>query len=161
MYKRQLWDKSVGGHVAAGEDFDTTVVREAGEELFDEPRSSRVRLAATSDEFQALLESLDLGQSVLLRPAARQLGLRDVRHAPGRTGIRIVLYHVAVYVGRTDVPREGFEPQAEEIDELNYFGVEEVDRLLVRGELSPNMAFLWLTQAPTLLGLVRRASPLG
>ncbi len=30
------WDKSVGGHVAAGEDFDATAVREAGEELFDD-----------------------------------------------------------------------------------------------------------------------------
>jgi isopentenyldiphosphate isomerase len=156
-----LWDKSVGGHVAAGEDFDTTVVREAAEELFDEPSSSRVRLATTSEEFRALLESLDLGRCVLLRPAARQLGLRDVRHAPGRTGIRIVLYHVAVYVGRTDVPRDGFQPQAEEIDDLRYFSAEEVDHLLVRGELSPNMAFLWLTQAPTLLGLVRRVSPVG
>jgi hypothetical protein len=28
-----------------------------------------------------------------------------------------------------------------------------VDGLLVRGELAPNMAFLWLTQARTLLAL--------
>jgi isopentenyldiphosphate isomerase len=33
------WDKSVGGHVSAGEEFDTTAVREAGEELFDDPAS--------------------------------------------------------------------------------------------------------------------------
>ena len=37
------WDKSVGGHVSAGEEFDTTAVREAGEELFDDPREERTR----------------------------------------------------------------------------------------------------------------------
>src|SRR3970040_2143291 len=31
------WDKSVGGHVSAGEEFDATLVREAGEELFSDP----------------------------------------------------------------------------------------------------------------------------
>ncbi|HEV7499216.1 MAG TPA: NUDIX domain-containing protein, partial [Vicinamibacteria bacterium] len=35
------WDKSVGGHVSAGEEFDTTAVREAGEELFDDPQTPR------------------------------------------------------------------------------------------------------------------------
>src|SRR4051794_32638118 len=48
------WDKSVGGHVSAGEHFDTTAVREAGEELFDDPRSPQVRLASGEPEFEEL-----------------------------------------------------------------------------------------------------------
>src|SRR5947208_1461636 len=54
------WDKSVGGHVSAGEDFDATAVREAGEELFDDPLSPRVRLARDADEFEALAAAADL-----------------------------------------------------------------------------------------------------
>ena len=77
------WDKSVGGHVSAGEDFDTTVVREAGEELFDDPRSAQVRLARDEREFEALEGSLDLRRTVLLVRVGMQRSLRDVRHAPG------------------------------------------------------------------------------
>ena len=46
------WDKSVGGHVGAGESFDQTAVREAGEELFDDPASLRVRLAALNGKLR-------------------------------------------------------------------------------------------------------------
>ena len=77
-----------------------------------------------------------------------------MRHAPGRTGLRNVVYHVAVYLGRTDVPRDGFRPQASEIADLGYFGAAAVDALLLRGELAPNMAFLWLTHARPLLAMV-------
>ena len=150
------WDKSVGGHVSAGEDFDATAVREAGEELFDDAGSPAVRLVAD----EGALPSRPWHRlrpwraRVAFFPAARQLGLRDVRHAPDG-GVRNVLYHVAIYLGRTDVPREGFRPQPSEIADLAYFAAAQVDRLLLAGELAPNMAFLWLTQAARLLALAR------
>ena len=146
------WDKSVGGHVSAGESFDATAVREAGEELFDDPASPAVH-RVTGPE--ALREAdLDLTRQVAFFPASTQLGLRDVRHAPGG-GLRNVVYHVGVYLGRSDVPREGYRPQASEIADLAYFPAAEVDRLLLAGQLAPNMAFLWLTHAARLLALVR------
>jgi 8-oxo-dGTP pyrophosphatase MutT (NUDIX family) len=149
------WDKSVGGHVSAGEEFDTTLVREAGEELFSDPQTPRVRLAAAEGDFLALLARADLGQEVVVRRVALQLNLRDVRHAPGGGGVRNVLYHVAIYAGRTDVPLDSFRPQADEIDALRYFPSAEVDAMLLRGELAPNMAYLWLTQGQGLLALAR------
>jgi 8-oxo-dGTP pyrophosphatase MutT (NUDIX family) len=154
------WDKSVGGHVSAGEEFDTTLVREAGEELFSDPAASAVRLASTPAEFAALLASADLARTVVLRRVALQLNLRDVRHAPGG-GLRNVLYHVAIYAGRTDVPLASFRPQVEEIEELRYVPAADVDAMLLRGELAPNMAFLWLTQAQALLALAGRPGPPG
>ena len=149
------WDKSVGGHVSAGEEFDVTLVREAGEELFSDPASPRVRLAGSEREFADRLADTDLTQAVVLRRVALQLTLRDVRHAPGG-GLRNVLYPVAIYAGRTDVPLESFRPQASEIEALRYLPAAEVDGMLLRGELAPNMAFLWLTQARDLLRLVGR-----
>src|SRR5260221_9895308 len=44
------WDKSVGGHVSAGEEFDTTAGGEAGEEPFDDPASPHRRLARDRHE---------------------------------------------------------------------------------------------------------------
>jgi len=146
----ERWDKSVGGHVSAGEEFDQTLVREAGEELFDDPRSPRIRLAASGEEFASLLRSADLAREVVVRRVAFQKGLRDVRVAPNGT-VRNVLYHVAIYAGRTDVPAASFRPQPSEIEELAYFPAEAVDRMLLDGRLAPNMAFLWLTQAHALL----------
>jgi hypothetical protein len=148
-----FWDKSVGGHVSAGEDFDATVVREAGEELFDDAATPRVRLARDEADFRRLLGETDLGSSVVLRRASLQLNLRDVRRAPGGGGVRNVLYHVAIYVGRSDVPRSGFRPQAAEIEDLRYFPAAAVDKMLLGCELAPNMAFLWLTQGQALLRL--------
>ena len=146
----ERWDKSVGGHVSAGEQFDQTLVREAGEELFDDPRSPRIRLAGSGEEFASLLRAADLERDVVLRRVAFQRNLRDVRAAPDG-GVRNVLYHVAIYAGRSDVPAAAFRPQASEIDELAYFPPEAVDRMLLEGRLAPNMAFLWLTQAQALL----------
>ena len=148
-----LWDKSVGGHVSAGEEFDETLVREAGEELFSDPASPRVRLARSEEEFVELLRAGSLAESVVLRRVAFQKNLRDVRHAPGG-GLRNVLYHLAVYAGRTEIPLGSFVPQAAEIQELRYASAGEVDRLLLAGELAPNMAFLWLTQGLGLLSLI-------
>ena len=146
----ERWDKSVGGHVSAGEEFDQTLVREAGEELFDDPRSPRIRLAASAEEFASRLLSADLAHEVVMRRVAFQKSLRDVRAGPGGA-MRNVLYHVAIYAGRTDVPIASFRPQPSEIDELAYFPAEAVDRMLLEGRLAPNMAFLWLTQAQALL----------
>jgi len=146
----ERWDKSVGGHVSAGEEFDGTLVREAGEELFDDPRSPRIHLAASEEEFASLRRGTDLAREVVLRRVAFQRNLRDVRRAPAG-GVRNVLYHVAIYAGRTDVPIESFRPQRSEIVELAYFRAADVDRMLLEGRLAPNMAFLWLTQGHALL----------
>ncbi len=143
------WDKSVGGHVSAGESFDETLVREAGEELFDDPRSPQVRLVV-AEAFEAALADADLERQVLLQPVEVRLNLRDVRHAPGG-GVRNVLYHVGIYAGRTRIPVGSFRPQASEIGELRYVAAAEVDAMLLAGRLAPNMSFLWLTQAQALL----------
>jgi 8-oxo-dGTP pyrophosphatase MutT (NUDIX family) len=147
------WDKSVGGHVAAGEDFDQTVVREAGEELFDDPASPRVFLAETAAVFARTLRSADLANTVVLQRIGLQLNLRDVRIAPGGGGgVRNVLYHVAIYEGRSDAAIESFRPQASEIDALAWFTPADVDRMLLAGALAPNMAFLWLAHGHRLAG---------
>jgi len=138
------WDKSVGGHVAAGEDFDATVLRETGEELFGTGDSTQVQLVSSECAPEA-------SPGVRLRRVALQRNLRDVRQIPGGGGARNVLYHVAIYLGRTDLALEHFTPQRSEIDELAYFAPADVDRLLLGGELAPNMSFLWLTQAQALL----------
>jgi isopentenyldiphosphate isomerase len=145
-----LWDKSVGGHVSAGEDFDQTAVRETGEELFDDPASPRIRLAPGEDRYRDLVAGGAQRDGVVLRRVAFQRNLRDVRHAPGG-GLRNVLYHVAIYAGRSDLPISGFRPPPAEVTELRYFHAETVDRLLLDGALAPNMAYLWLTQAQALL----------
>jgi 8-oxo-dGTP pyrophosphatase MutT (NUDIX family) len=146
------WDKSVGGHVGEGESFDRTAVRETGEELFHDASSPWVRLVGDEAEFARVVAETDLTRQVLFFRAALQLNLRDVRLVPGG-GIRNVVYHVASYLGRTDVPLEGFRPPADEIAGLRYGAAAEVDRMLLRGELAPNMAFLWLTHARALLAL--------
>jgi 8-oxo-dGTP pyrophosphatase MutT (NUDIX family) len=151
------WDKTVGGHVDAGETFDEAAVREAGEELFGDGGSPRVRLARDEAELGSLLATADLSREVVFRRAALQLSLRDVRLVPGGSAVRNVVYHVASYLGRTDVPLGGFRPQADEIAGLRYAAPAEVDALLARGELAPNMAFLWLTHAHALLALAGSA----
>lgn len=150
------WDKSVGGHVSAGEDFDVTAVREASEELFDRPSAPQVVLAPEGG-LAAALALHDPHAHVVLSRIGLQLGLRDVRVAPGGGGLRNVTYHVAIYHGRSDLPREAFHPQAAEIEELAWTPARLVDERLLRGELAPNMAFLWLTQARALLALAGRA----
>jgi isopentenyldiphosphate isomerase len=146
------WDKSVGGHVSAGEEFDTTAVREAGEELFDDGQSGRVHLASSEDEYRRLVDARELALAVVFRRVGFQKNLRDVRHAPGRAGVRNVLYHLAIYAGRTEIPRGAFRPQASEIADLDYFDPAAVDRMLLAGELAPNMAFLWLSYGHLALG---------
>jgi isopentenyldiphosphate isomerase len=144
------WDKSVGGHVRAGETFDETAVREAGEELFDDPVSACVRLAGSDEEYRDLVTGSAGRDGVVFRRVGLRLGLRDVRLSPAGV-LRNVLYHVAIYRGRTDLAQEAFRPQASEVAGLGYFRAEAVDRMLLAGELAPNMAFLWLTEAHALL----------
>jgi 8-oxo-dGTP pyrophosphatase MutT (NUDIX family) len=151
------WDKSVGGHVDAGESFDQAALREAGEELFSDGASPLVQLARDAAELAALLRTADLGRVVAFRREALQLNLRDVRLVP-EGGVRNVVYHVTSYLGRTDVPVEHFRPPAGEIAGLRYASAAEVDALLVSGGLAPNMAFLWLTHARALLSLAGGAS---
>jgi len=114
-----------------------------------------VRLAASEREFEELLGSVELESCALLRRVALQKNLRDVRHAPGG-GVRNVLYHLAIYAGRTEIVRDGFHPQAAEISALDFFAPADVDRMLLAGQLAPNMAFLWLTQGQALLALAAR-----
>ena len=147
-----LWDKSVGGHVGAGESFDACVVREAGEELFGDGTSARVRLAAGRAARRR--RPWPAEPAVVLYRAGLQLNLRDVRHRP-EGGFRTVIYHVALYLGRTAAPRAAFRPDPSELAGLRFFAPGAVDRLLLRGALAPNMAFLWLTQARALLELAR------
>lgn len=144
------WDKSVGGHVSAGEEFDTTAVRETGEELFDDASSPAVVLARSRSHFDHLIAATDLAGRLLLHRIGLQLNLRDVRLAPGG-GTRIVVSHVAVYEGRTAIPLDGFRRQASEIEALGYFSTAEVDEMLAAGALAPNMAFLWLAHGHRLL----------
>jgi 8-oxo-dGTP pyrophosphatase MutT (NUDIX family) len=146
------WDKSVGGHVDAGESFDAAARREAGEELFSDGDTPRVRLARDAAELDRLVRTVDLAREVVFRREALQLNLRDVRLLPAG-GVRNVVYHVASYLGRTDVPIAGFAPPADEIAGLRYAAPAEVDAQLVAGGLAPNMAFLWLTHARALLRL--------
>ena len=148
------WDKSVGGHVAAGEDFETTARREGGEELFDDATSARV-VVVPSAAFSETCAQQDLTQVVVVALRARHLNLRDVRVGPDGS-LRNVRYHVAVFAGRTDVPLAGFSPQRSEIDALAYWAPAAVDRMLLRGELAPNMAFLWLAHAHAALSLAAR-----
>jgi isopentenyldiphosphate isomerase len=147
-----LWDKSVGGHVSAHEDFDQTAVREAREELFDGGGDERVLLLPDERTLLAPSPTLDLTRCVAFFRASLHPNLRDVRHTP-EGGKRNVLYHVALYLGRTDVPTEGFTPQPEEIRALRYFPANEVDDLLLAGRLAPNMAFFWLSQGQRALRL--------
>jgi hypothetical protein len=145
-----LWDKTVGGHVSAGESFDDTVVREAGEELFDDGGSTRVALARDAEDFALRLAAGAHRDAVVLVRAGLHLNLRDVRRAPGG-GLRNVTYHVASYLGRTELELAAFRPQPSEIDELRFFSAAEVDAMLLAGGLAPNMAFLWLARGHELL----------
>jgi isopentenyldiphosphate isomerase len=133
-----LWDKSVGGHVLAGETFDQAMIREANEELFGRADADRVVLV---DDLHASPSS---SHPVWARRIRIELGLRDIRYAatPGRPIVNVT-YHAAMYLGRTRLGIEAFAPQEEELEGLAYLEPADVDRMLVTGRLAPNMAFLW------------------
>ncbi len=144
-----LWDKSVGGHVQAGETFDDALIREANEELFGRADAGRVVLVS---DLHA--EAAD-PRPIRVRRVRTELGLRDIRYAA--TADRPVInvtYHAAMYLGRTALSVADFAHQEEELAGLEYFAPAEIDRMLVSGKLAPNMAFLWFA----LGGLVTRVS---
>jgi len=135
-----LWDKSVGGHVQAGESFDQALIREANEELFGSAECDLVCLATEN----AIGPSSSRSKPIVARRVRLELGFRDIRRAaaPGRPLFNVT-YHAAMYLGRTDLGLEGYARQEEELSDLQYFEAAEVDRMLVHGRLAPNMAFLW------------------
>lgn len=133
-----LWDKSVGGHVQAGETFDAALIREANEELFGRADADRVVLVG---DLHA--EATD-PRPVRVRRVRMELGLRDIRYAASMDRPVInVTYHAAMYLGRTALGLTDFTHQEEELAGLEYFAPAEIDRMLVSGRLAPNMAFLW------------------
>lgn len=133
-----LWDKSVGGHVQAGETFDDAVVREANEELFGHAGPGRVTVV---DDLADLPTD---GREVRVRRVRIEWGLRDVRYAatPGREIINVT-YHAGLYLGRTSLGLADFSAQESELEDLAYFKPVQIDQLLVKGRLAPNMGFLW------------------
>ncbi len=133
-----LWDKSVGGHVQAGESFDDALIREANEELFGRADADRV----------ALVEDLEVASAEVRPVRARrirlELGLRDIRYAATADAQIInVTYHAAMYLGRTALALADFAHQEEELTALAYFEPADIDQMLVSGQLAPNMGFLW------------------
>ncbi len=144
-----LWDKSVGGHVQAGETFDAALIREANEELFGSADADRVVLVSDLNA-----EAVD-PRPVRVRRIRMELGLRDIRYAATEDRPVInVTYHAGMYLGRTALALSDFTHQEEELAGLEYFEPAEVDRMLVNGRLAPNMAFLWFA----LGGLATRAA---
>ncbi len=133
-----LWDKSVGGHVQAGESFDAALIREANEELFGRKDADRVVLV------EDLASRARDPRPVRVKRVRFELGLRDIRYAntPGRPIINVT-YHAALYLGRTSLALEDFSRQQEELSDLRWFEPARVDAMLLRGELAPNMGFLW------------------
>ena len=133
-----LWDKSVGGHVQAGEAFDNALVREANEELFGSADADRVVLV--TDSASAVADP----RPVRVHRVRIELGLRDIRYAADEERSLInVTYHAAMYLGRTSLGLPEFARQEEELADLAYFEPAQIDRMLVKGQLAPNMGFLW------------------
>lgn len=142
-----LWDKSVGGHVQAGETFDDALIREANEELFGRADANRVVLVEDLDARAAGL------RPVRVKRVRVELGLRDIRYAATKDRFVInVTYHAAMYLGRTALALADFAPQEEELAGLAWFEPTQIDGMLVTGELAPNMGFLWFA----LGGLITR-----
>jgi isopentenyldiphosphate isomerase len=143
-----LWDKSVGGHVQAGETFDQALVREANEELFGRENADRVEIVASLD--------LKASRPIAVSRVRLELGLRDIRHvAPPARGLINVTYHAAIYLGRTDLAVTDFKAQPDELDGLDYFEPADIDQMLIAGRLAPNMSFLWFVLGGRVLALGR------
>lgn len=133
-----LWDKSAGGHVQAGETFDDALVREANEELFGHAAADQVFI---DDDLYSATEN---PRPVRVRRVRLELGLRDIRYAAnGDRSLINVRYHAAMYLGRTGLALDEFSRQEEELADLGYFEPAKIDRMLVTGQLAPNMSFLW------------------
>jgi isopentenyldiphosphate isomerase len=143
-----LWDKSVGGHVQAGETFDQALVREANEELFGSATADRVEIVSNLDQTAS--------RPIAVAHVRLELGLRDIRHAaPPDRGLINVTYHAAIYLGRTNLAVTDFKAQPDELDGLDYFESAEVDQMLIAGRIAPNMGFLWFALGGRALALGR------
>ena len=101
-----LWDTSVGGHVAAGEDGLVAVLRESREEL------------------GILLRAEDL------EPMGRHLFDEDSLDP------ELVDSWGTLHSGP-------FVPDPEEVEDVGWFTLEEVDSLLLRGLATPHFALQW------------------
>jgi 8-oxo-dGTP pyrophosphatase MutT (NUDIX family) len=143
-----LWDKSVGGHVQAGETFDQALVREANEELFGRAGADCVEIVSSIDQ--------KASRPIAVVQVRLELGLRDIRHAaPPARGLINVRYHAAIYLGRTGLAVTDFKAQTDELDGLDYFEPADIDRMLIAGRLAPNMSFLWFALGGRALALGR------
>lgn len=144
------WDRTASGDVGADHTFDTAALRLAGAALFGDPESPDVALIDRSLVLRA--REAALSGRVLLHSAGVQLDTREHRGGNGES--IFVAHEVALYLGRTGVPREGCSssPSREAVG-LHAFEAIEVDRLLVDGLLAPVMASLWLARGWELLAI--------
>ena len=148
------WDKSVGGHVDEGESFDQAAVREAGRGAV---RGRRLAAGAAGARRRGARTPRSDGGSRTGRSssAARRCSSTCATCGSCRAGgVRNVVYHVASYLGRTDVPIEAL-PSAQGRDRRPALrGARRGGRAAGVAAVSrPNMAFLWLTHAHALLAL--------
>ena len=148
------WDKTVGGHVDEGETFDD------GARCARRARSSsatprRRGCTCAGDEAESGVSSprpISPGTwSSAARPSSSTCA--TCGSCPGAGSGTSSTTWRATSAARTCRSRASGRP-ADEIAGLRYAAPAEVDGLLVRGELAPNMAFLWLTHARALLALV-------
>ena len=126
------WDKTVGGHVDEGETFDEAAVREAGEELFGDGASPRVRLARDEAELGRLLAD---GRP---RPRRSSSGGRRSSSTCGTCGSGRAARGSATWSttwratsGAPTCRSTASGRQADEIAGLRYAAPAEVDALLV------------------------------
>ena len=113
-----VWDSSAAGHVGAGEDYDSTAVRELQEEL-------GVKLSA---------DAMSRGAGAL-RPQLEKLFKIEAREETGQE-------FVWVYRVEAEGP---FVLEADEIERGEWFTLAEIDRWIAERahELAPAFLYLW------------------
>jgi isopentenyldiphosphate isomerase len=121
-----FWDSSAAGHVGAGEDYDSTAVRELEEEL----------------GWKLPADALAWKRRVGGRAPIERLFKIEAREETGQE-------FVWVYRVEAEGP---FVLEADEIERGDWFSVEEIDRWLKErpGEIAPALLYLW----PRARGLV-------
>ncbi len=133
------WDSSCAGHVGAGEDYDTSAVRELEEEL-----GIGADVATLSRGSSAAME-LSRGVVPPLRDRPQMQRLFKLEAQPD-TGWEFVWVYRLEHEGP-------FTLHPDEIERGDWFTPEEVDRWLKlrAGEIAPALALLW----PMVSGQVR------
>jgi len=113
-----VWDSSAAGHVGAGEDYDSTAVRELEEEL---------GWKLPANPWQSGVGAL--------RPLIERLFKIEAREETGQE-------FVWVYRVEAEGP---FVLEADEIERGDWFSVEEIDRWVAERpqELAPALLYLW------------------